>query len=173
MFEVNFKQVIACSAISFFNFIILLIISTYLRFSLLEHILNLVTVKGSVMISEPMLINFGGTASTPTAFLTSISFKSYLTSRVLMTVWKNLGTYYASIFRPVLGHFLPCKHRIINFVEIQESPMDDLAKNLKKSCCCFFPRNPYRRFSQTNSFESILSCNFMQKITKALCIDFS
>ena len=40
--------------------------------------------KGSAIISTSILINFGGIVSTPTAFSTSISFKSFLNSRAFV-----------------------------------------------------------------------------------------
>ena len=45
-------------------------------------------VKGSAIISTSILISFGGIVSTPTAFLMSISFRSFLTSEVVIC-WKS------------------------------------------------------------------------------------
>ena len=48
----------------------------------------LACVKGSAIISAPILISFGGIVSTPMAFLMSISFRSCLASEVVIC-WKS------------------------------------------------------------------------------------
>ena len=53
--------------------------------------LFIVCTKGSSIISGPSLINFGGILSTPTAFLTSICFKSFLSSGAFICSKSNLS----------------------------------------------------------------------------------
>ena len=51
--------------LTIWQFFSLMILPWFLWFSLLEHLLNLVSVKGSAIISAPILINFEGIISTP------------------------------------------------------------------------------------------------------------